>query len=111
MGKDYKKYGEKEQSKVSRSLPAVVGSKPNPAPVKRKIIVQEESDEEGRSNLGKSKRKTRLTDIAKNGSEQSVDENEATNSSKPPKRAVNYLDEVLQAKANKKRKKNKSQTT
>lgn len=87
------------------------GSKPRPAAVKRDWE-SEDDDEIGRSSLGKSKRKkvAAMQEAADGGDVEDVralDGGGVENfdDARPPKKARNYLDEVLAEKSRKKQKK------
>jgi len=107
LGRDYKKV---RVGKGPLGGVAVVGSKPRPLGSTREIG-QESGDEEGRSSLGKSKRKRRVEETEEGAG---VSDEEVTRVSKasmgtsrPQKRAVNYLDQVLAEKSRRQRKKSK----
>ncbi len=107
LGRDYKKV---RAGKGPLGGVAVVGSKPRPLGSTREIG-QESGDEEGRSSLGKSKRKRRVEETEEGAG---VSDEEVTRVSKasmgtsrPQKRAVNYLDQVLAEKSRRQRKKSK----
>lgn len=87
------------------------GSKPRPAAVKRDWESEDE-DGAGRSSLGKSKRKMKaaMQEAADGGDVEDVTapdggEIKTFDDSRLPKRARNYLDEVLAEKSRKKQKK------
>jgi hypothetical protein len=106
LGNDYKKYGLKPVGKDGKALPAMMGSKPKPMPAKREVP-EDESEEEGRSALGKSRKKQKMVPEAATGSAK-VDgdsEEEESRSSKPARGPKSFLDEMLQKSANKKKKK------
>jgi len=110
LGRDYKKVRAGKGDKGALGGVAVVGSKPRPLGSTREIG-QESGDEEGRSSLGKSKRKRRVGETEEGAG---ISDEEVTRVSKasmgtsrPQKRAVNYLDQVLAEKSRRQRKKSK----
>lgn len=112
LGKNHLKLQNKRLD-GSKSAPGSVqlGSKPRPADVKREWDSDDE-DEAGRSSLGKSKRKkvAATREAADGGDDEGVkaldgEETKRLDNSRPPKKASNYLDEVLAEKSRKKQKK------
>ena len=116
LGKDYDKKRAKYAKENGKSRPSsnILGSKPRPTSVRRDEDDSEGEGEGGRSSLGTSK-----STLNKQTSKEQVDEAIATTvdagestrlgsgESRPPKRARNYLDEVLSERSRKRQKKNK----
>lgn len=106
LGKDYKKLQAKRRGKGLPEDGLILGSKPRPA-VPERVVREDSEDEGGRSSLGKSKRKRHAE-----GEEANVEAraNEATRAvksrsdeaSEQPRKASNYLDQVLAEKSRKK---------
>ena len=111
LGKDMARlYGKSGSGGKFGSGSMPLGSKPRPTPM-RKAAEDEDDDEEGRSSLGKSKRRKHVESqepavhnnqiIAKEVAESSV--SDAAGRSKQTR--INYLDEVLAEQQRKKQKK------
>ena len=108
LGKDFQRLqgkGLKGSKSVSGSIQ--LGSKPRPVPVKRELESEDE-DEAGRSSVGKSKRKKVASSFGVANGQEGEDVNApdggATQVPRPPKKASNYLDEVLAERSWKKQK-------
>ena len=106
LGKDFQRLqGKGAMTGESGPGSVQVGSKPRPAPVKRELEPDDEH-EAGRSSLGKSKRK-KVT-VRQEAADVKVPyggEAKTPDNPRPPKKASNYLDEVLADKSRKKQKK------
>ena len=112
LGKDFQRIQGKGLN-GNRSTPAsgLAGSKPLPPPTKRELKSDDE-EEAGRSSLGKSKRKRVVSRREAADGEDDGDVKatfggaaETPDNPRPPKKASNYLDEVLAERSRKKQKK------
>lgn len=116
LGRDYKKKmkgraGEEDNKGGLLGGFAVAGGKPRPLGSTREVDRESGDEEEGRSSLGKPKRKRRVEE-AEGGATVSDEEvtrvSEASmGTSQPQKRAINYLDQVLAEKSRRQRKKSR----
>jgi hypothetical protein len=118
LGSDYaKKHADRKrraEAKDSHRSPLTAGSKPRPAQPKPRVEDDSE-DDGGRSSLGKSKMgafKRPHHPNARSNENDALDAEDPkvdgpTGSPRPPKRASNYLDEVLADRSRKKHKKSK----
>ena len=110
LGRDYKKLQLAKREKGQSEGIGVAGSKPRPAGPKREVE-QESEDENGRSSLGKSKRKRQVEQTKEDADVSNGEISKATEAtvgtSPQPKRAMNYLDQVLAERARRKHKKSK----
>lgn len=112
LGKNFQKLQGRGINESKSALGSVqLGSKSRPAAVKREWDSDDE-DEAGRSSLGKSKRKkvAATREAAGGGDDEDVrapdgEEIRRLDASRLPKKARNYLDEVLAEKSRKKQKK------
>lgn len=113
LGKDYEKHTKamtKNAGKPGLSMPAN-GNKYQPTPLKR-TIEDDSEDDGGRSSLGKPKPKKRRDgesdEDGPKGIEVVAKKTDTRTSAAAPRKNVNYLDEVLTKKTEKKRKKRKN---
>lgn len=112
LGKDFQRLqGEGAKGNKSVSGSVLLGSKPRPVPAKRELVSEDE-DEAGRSSVGKSKRKKVASRLGvadgQDGEDVKAPDGGAAqvpDDPRPPKKASNYLDEVLAERSWKKQKK------
>ena len=110
LGRDYKKVQVGKMDKGKSGGIATLGSKSRPIGSKRDID-QESEDEGGRSSLGKSKRKQQTEQEEGTADTSGEGAHKATKASmralSPRKGAINYLDQVLAEKSQRRHKKTK----
>lgn len=116
LAKLYGRAGSRGKASSGGLVP--MGSKPRPIVAKRLAEEEEEEEEEegGRTSVGKSKRRREvnrqgLEETANRTDMSKVMESEQTELGSRPRKASNYLDEVLAERQRKKQKKKRKQNT